>query len=117
MTEEEKIAKILKDGHMIADKIKAAQTISEVDNLTKEIKEFSDFADENFGIVDDFDNRLDCELSTFLFIALDWKKRTLQPENYDNEATSQLAERYMTDYIEFLDSREWAISSYGKKLQ
>ena len=116
MTEEEKIEKIIKDGHLIANKIKAAQTVSEIDDLDGEIKEFSSFVDENFGIIDDFDNRKDCELSTFLYIALDWKKRALQPENRNNTATDQLAERYMSDYIELLDSRKWVVGSYGEKL-
>lgn len=113
---EELIEKVIKDGHKIADKIRSAATVEEVDALESEIERYSDFADENFGIVDDFDDKKDCELSTFLYVAVDWKNKTLYPENVDNSDTQKLFEGYLDDFENFLDSREWVDSSYGVSL-
>lgn len=111
------IEKIILDGHSIANKIKSAGSVSELEKMSDEIAKYSNLVDENFGILDDFDGRKDSELSTFLYVALDWAKKSHYPENKDNSATKQLAENFTQDFISFLDSKQWINQSYGQNVR
>lgn len=104
---EDNIEKVVKNGHSIADKIEKASDVSEIENLSKEIEEYCNFVCENFGTVSDFDGEKECDLTTFLYVALDWKKKSLYPENEGNVTVRQLAEEYMSQFIEELDSKTW----------
>ena len=101
------IEKAIKDGHLIAEKIKNADSVSEIDDLADEIEEYCDFVDENFGVINNFDER-DCSLTTSLYVALDWKKKSAFIENKDNETTNRLSAEFLKQFIEELDSRSWA---------
>ena len=114
-TNEELIKRAIKEGHEIAHKIQSAKTISEIDRLSDEVEKYCDFVNENFGVLNDYDEK-DCEISVFLNVAFDWKRTSLQPENIGNPATENLYEEFMRQYLDFLDSKVWIKESYGIKL-
>lgn len=97
------IEKAIKDGHLIAEKIKNANSVVEIDDLTDEIEEYCDFIDENFGVVNDFDEKK-CELSTTLFMATEEKARQL--EYYPEKKA--LGNDDIIDFENMLDSKYWA---------
>ena len=113
--DEELIEKAIKDGHKIADKIRDAKTLDGIKELSSEVEEYSDFVNENFGILDDYDER-DCEISAFLHVAYDWKQTVLQSENLNKLAAKKIYEEFMKQYLDFLNSKIWINGSYGIKL-
>ena len=100
------IEKAIKDGHLIAEKIKNANSVVEIDDLTDEIEEYCDFIDENFGVVNDFDEK-DCSLTISLYVALDWRKKSLFIENKNNRMTARLSTEFLRQFIEELESKSW----------
>ena len=44
------IEKAVSDGRIIADKISRTKSLDELDALSAEIEEYSDFVNENFGV-------------------------------------------------------------------
>lgn len=102
--------KIIADGHAIADRL-ANASLSDLEKLEKDIDQYADYVDEQFGIVNEFGDK-DCELSTFLYVALDWhKKGQVDP------SAQTLAKDYLEDYVNFLDSKKWVTESYGQPLE
>lgn len=106
---EELIEKVIKDGHKIADKIRSAATVEEVDALESEIERYSDFVDENFGIYDDIGEK-NCELSMMLFMAAEEKARYLE---YHQDEPREISNESVKDFEEMLDSKEWVNSPRG----
>ena len=96
------VEKAMKDGYSIAEKIKNANSVAEIDNLTDEIEEYCDFVDENFGVFNDFDEKK-CDLSAMLFMAAEEKARQL--EYYPDKKV--LGNDDAVDFENMLDSRYW----------
>ena len=44
---------------------------------------------------------------TSLYVALDWKRKSLYPENLDYEPTQVLAKDFMDGFIKELDDESW----------
>ena len=98
------VEKAISEGHAIAEKIRKAGTVGEVDGLTDEIERYSDFIDEKFGEPSELDGEMESSLSMSLYVALDWKRTSLYPENKGNEATEGLAADYLEKFINELDA-------------
>ena len=107
MTNREKIELTIRDGRLIADTIRNASNIQELNNAVERIEQYCDFVDKNFGILNDIDNERECSLTTSLYVALDWKKKALYPENKNNPSANQLANNYLEQFVEELDSKKW----------
>lgn len=109
---EDLIEEAIKNGHEIADKIRSASTVEEVDALDDEIEKYSDFVDENFGVYDDIGEK-NCELSMMLFMAAEEKARYLE---YHQDKPQKIGDESVKDFEEMLDSQEWANSPHGVSL-
>ena len=110
MTESEKINKVVNEGHVIAEKMRFIDDIDELEALiSNKINTYGNFVDDNFGVYepDDLFNEKSCELTTFLYVALDWKRKTLYPENKDNLGTKKNFKSFLNDFEKYLDSKEW----------
>lgn len=116
MTESEKINKIVNEGHVIAEKMRSVNDIDGLEALISgKINTYGNFVDDNFGVYepDDLFNEKSCELTTFLYVALDWKRKTLYPENKDSLSTKKNFESFLNDFEKYLDSKEWVSYSFG----
>ena len=62
------VNKALRDGHTIAKKLNRATSSEEIDHLEKEINDYGDFVDAEFGVIDEDDpfQEKNCELSFLL---------------------------------------------------
>lgn len=101
------INKVIEDGHEIIDKMRPISNLSELEKLKPIIDKYADFVDENFGEPLDFSDEKDCSLTTSLYVALDWKRKSLYPENLDFEPTQVLAKDFMDGFIDELDGESW----------
>lgn len=101
------INKVIEDGHEIIDRMRLISKFSELEELKPIIDKYADFVDENFGEPLDFSDEKDCSLTTSLYVALDWKRKSLYPENLDFEPTQVLAKDFMDGFIEELDGESW----------
>lgn len=101
------INKVIEDGHEIIDKMRPISSLSELEKLEPIIEKYADFVDENFGEPLDFNDEKDCSLTTSLYVALDWKRKSLYPENLDFEPTQVLAKDFMDGFIDELDGESW----------
>ena len=101
------INKVIEDGHEIIDRMRLISKSSELEELKPIIDKYADFVDENFGEPLDFSDEKDCSLTTSLYVALDWKRKSLYPENLDFEPTQVLAKDFMDGFIEELDGESW----------
>ena len=101
------INKVIEDGHEIIDKMRPISKISELKKLEPIIDKYTDFVNENFGEPLDFSDEKDCSLTTSLYVALDWKRKSLYPENLDFEPTQVLAKDFMDGFIKELDGESW----------
>ena len=101
------INKVIEDGHEIIDKMRPISNLSELEKLEPIIDKYADFVDENFGEPLDFSDEKDCSLTTSLYVALDWKRKSLYPENLDFEPTQVLAKDFMDGFIDELDGESW----------
>lgn len=101
----------MRDGHIIADKIKTAKTISEIDDIDEEIKEFSDFVDKNFGTPVDFEEKSSSDLTSMLYMAAEEKARQLEYYPSENSAGNE----DVLDFEEMLDSKNWFICKYDNR--
>lgn len=106
--DEKLVEKVIKEGHAIADKIRNAKTLDEVEKLSSEIEEYSDFVNENFGVLDDFgeDGEKYCELAFYIHMAA--KEKTRQLEYYPNE--TEAGNEDVSDFEYYLDSKAWTRS-------
>ena len=101
------INKVIEDGHEIIDRMRLISKFSELEELKPIIDKYADFVDENFGEPLDFSDEKDCSLTTSLYVALDWKRKSLYPENLDFEPTQILAKDFMDGFIKELDGESW----------
>ena len=101
------INKVIEDGHEIIDKMRPISKISELKKLEPIIDKYTDFVNENFGEPLDFSDEKDCSLTTSLYVALDWKRKSLYPENLDFEPPQVLAKDFMDGFIKELDGESW----------
>lgn len=101
------INKVIEDGHAIIDKMRPISSLSELEELVPEIDKYTDFVNENFGEPLDFSDEKDCSLTTSLYVSLDWKRKSLYPENLDFEPTQVLAKDFMDGFIDELDGESW----------
>ena len=106
MSTSERADEIIKNGHLIANKIKNASSVSDIDALSEEIERYSDFVNENFGVVDDFGEKI-CELYFMLHMAAEEKAR--QIEYYPDKA--EAGNEDVLDFEEMLDSKDWIKNS------
>ena len=101
------INKVIEDGHEIIDRMRPISKLSELEKLKPIIDKYADFVDEKFGEPLDFNDEKDCSLTTSLYVALDWKRKSLYPENLDFEPTQVLAKDFMDGFIDELDGESW----------
>ena len=101
------INKVIEDGHEIIDRMRLISKSSELEELKPIIDKYADFVDENFGEPSDLDDEKECSLTTSLYVALDWKRKSLYPENLDYEPTQILAKDFMDGFIKELDGESW----------
>ena len=101
------INKVVEDGHEIIDRMRPISKLSELEKLKPIIDKYADFVDEKFGEPLDFNDEKDFSLTTSLYVALDWKKKSLSPENLDFEPTQVLAKDFMDGFIDELDGESW----------
>ena len=101
------INKVIEDGHEIIDRMRPISTLSELEKLVPDIDRCADFIDENFGEPSDVDDGKECSLTTSLYVALDWKRKSLYPENLDYEPTQNLAKDFIDGFIKELDGESW----------
>lgn len=103
----ELINKVIKDGHEIIDRMRLISKFSELEELKPIIDKYADFVDENFGEPSDVSDGKWCSLMTSLYVALDWKRKSLYPENLNYEPTQNLAKEFMDGFINELDGESW----------
>lgn len=106
MDKKELIQKAIDDGNSIAKKIDDAKTLGELEELSNEIDKYSNFVNENFGIVDEFaehENEKICELSFYVCMAVEEKGDHLE---YYNLHQSQISNGVL-DFLDYLNSKKW----------
>lgn len=101
------INQVIEDGHIIIDKMRSASSLSELEKLEPDIEKYADLIDDNFGEPSDLDDEMVSSLTTSLYVALDWKRSSLYPENLDYEPTQVLAKDFMDGFIKELDGESW----------
>lgn len=101
------INQVIEDGHIIIDKMRSASSLSELEKLEPDIEKYADLIDDNFGEPSDLDDEMVSSLTTSLYVALDWKRSSLYPENLDFEPTQVLAKDFMDGFIKELDGESW----------
>lgn len=103
--DEKLVEKVIKDGHAVADKIRNAKTLSEIDALSDEIEQYSDFVNENFGILDDFDETGEkyCELTFYIHMAAETKNDHL----HYYTGNTNMGNEGVDDFDSYLESKEW----------
>ena len=101
-----KLIKIaIRDGIKLADEIKSATTESHLDELENKVEKYTIFLDDNFSNSDDSlpeDDRF-CELSFYIYMALNEKRDHLEYYNAHPEVISDGVQ----DFLEYLKSMEW----------
>ena len=106
MNKEEKIKKVIRDSHNIADKILKANTMMALQSLIPEIETYSDFVNQEFGDLDEFsEDPLEkySELTFYCHMALEDKTDHLEYYAGHPEEVSQ----GVSDFLNYLDSRKW----------
>lgn len=101
------INKVIEDGHEIIDRMRPISKLSELEKLKPIIDKYADFVNENFGEPSDFSDGKWCSLMTSLYVALDWKRKSLYPENLNYKPTQNLAKEFMDGFIDELDGESW----------
>ena len=101
------INKVIEDGHEIIDKMRHISNLSELEELVPDIDRYTDFVNENFGEPSDFSDEKWCSLMTSLYVALDWKRKSLYPKNLNYKPTQNLAKEFMDGFIDELDGESW----------
>lgn len=102
MTDSKIVEDIIISGHKIADKIKNASSVSDIDNLSEEIQSFCDNLDENFGAPGDIGEK-ENKLSAILYMAAEEKARQLEYYPDQNDAGNE----DIIEFEEILDSKNW----------
>lgn len=99
------IEKAIRDGKKLANEIQLAVSEPQLDELENKIEEYSNFLDDNFSYSNDSlpeDNRF-CELSFYIYMALNEKRDHLEYYNAHPAVTSD----GVLDFLDFLDSKKW----------
>ena len=65
----------VKQGESLANKINLAKTTTQLDILYKEVENYTNFINNEFGIIDDFSEKNEkyCELSFYTYMAVNEK--------------------------------------------
>lgn len=95
----------IRDGIKLANEIKSATTELQLDELENKIKKYTIFLDDNFSYSNDSlpeDNRF-CELSFYIYMALNEKRDHLEYYNAHPEITSD----GVVDFLDYLESMKW----------
>lgn len=106
MNREEKIKKVIRDSHNIADKILKANTMMALQSLIPEIETYSNFVNQEFGDLDEFsEDPLEkySELTFYCHMALEEKTDRLE---YYAEHPEEISQG-VSDFLNYLDSRKW----------
>ena len=97
---------VIRDGKKLADEIKSATTESQLDELENKVEKYTIFLDDNFSYSNDSlpeDDRF-CELSFYIYMALNEKRDHLEYYNAHPEITSD----GVLDFLNYLNSMKWA---------
>lgn len=94
-------------GRALAQKMRDCQTLTSLERLEPEIKEFSDRFDDEFGVADDPSwPEKSTSLTMSLWVAFNWRRDHLaQP---DNQNVARLADEYLDQFVKALESGDWA---------
>ena len=73
----------VKQGESLANKINLAKTTTQLDTLYKEVENYTNFINNEFGIIDDFSEKNEkyCELSFYAYMAVNEKGDNLEYYN------------------------------------
>lgn len=97
---------VIRDGKKLADEIKSATTESQLDELENKVEKYTIFLDDNFSYSNDSlpeDDRF-CELSFYIYMALNEKRDHLEYYNAHREVTSD----GVLDFLNYLNFMKWA---------
>ena len=95
----------IKQGKNLANKINLAKTTAQLDILYKEVEKYTNFIDNEFGIIDDFSEKNErcCELSFYAYMAANEKNDNLEYYNAHPEEMASGVE----DFLDYLESMKW----------
>ena len=95
----------IRDGTKLADEIKSATIESQLDELENKVEKYTIFLDDNFSYSNGSlpeDDRF-CELSFYIYMALNEKRDHLEYYNAHPEITSD----GVVDFLDYLESMKW----------
>lgn len=97
----------IKQGENLANKINLAKTTTQLDILYKEVENYTNFINNEFGIIDDFSEKNEkyCELSFYAYMAANEKSDNLEYYNTHPEETASGVE----DFLDYLESMKWLV--------
>lgn len=96
---------VIRDGTNLADEIKSATTEWQLNELENKVEKYTIFLDDNFSYSNDSlpeDDRF-CELSFYIYMALNEKRDHLEYYNAHPEITSD----GVVDFLDYLESMKW----------
>ena len=95
----------VKQGESLANKINLAKTTTQLDTLYKEVENYTNFINNEFGIIDDFSEKNEkyCELSFYAYMAVNEKSDNLEYYNVHPEEMASGVE----DFLDYLKSMKW----------
>ena len=99
------IESTIKQGKNLANKINLAKTTAQLDTLYKEVENYTNFINNEFGIIDDFSEKNEkyCELSFYAYMAVNEKSDNLEYYNAHPEEMASGVE----DFLDYLESMKW----------
>lgn len=97
----------IKQGENLANKINLAKTTAQLDILYKEVENYTNFINNEFGIIDDFSEKNEkyCELSFYAYMATNEKSDNLEYYNTHPEETASGVE----DFLDYLELMKWLV--------
>ena len=95
----------IKQGENLANKINLAKTTAQLDILYKEVENYTNFINNEFGIIDDFSEKNEkyCELSFYAYMAVNEKSDNLEYYIIHPEEMASGVE----DFLDYLKSMKW----------
>ena len=95
----------VKQGESVANKINLAKTTTQLDTLYKEVENYTNFINNEFGIIDDFSEKNEkyCELSFYAYMTVNEKSDNLEYYNAHPEEMASGVE----DFLDYLESMKW----------
>ena len=99
------IESAIKQGKNLANKINLAKTTAQLDTLYKEVENYTNFINNEFGIIDDFSEKNEkyCELSFYAYMAVNEKSDNLEYYIVHPEEMASGVE----DFLDYLKSMKW----------